>query len=225
MRGIYKITNKINNKVYIGESLNIERRWKEHIEDLDNAKHHSYKLQNDWNTYGKDNFAFEIIKTLDDSISSFIDKYILVIYESKCINEYDSINKGYNIEKTIDKVLNDEKIIQRKGMDSKMMSVYLEKINNDEIKDLNGIIYKDSFILNDLLKYLNIDYRKLKTLLKENKLILKTIDDDETSFILNEQIFNKEDIILNDNYKKIKFNRNLYLDIINKLNKNIEEEK
>ena len=40
MRGIYKITNKINNKVYIGESLNILRRWDEHIDDLNT--HYEY---------------------------------------------------------------------------------------------------------------------------------------------------------------------------------------
>ena len=28
--GIYKITNLINNKVYIGQSIDIERRWQEH---------------------------------------------------------------------------------------------------------------------------------------------------------------------------------------------------
>jgi len=43
--GIYKITNTKNNKVYIGESNNIYKRWKEHIDDLNNNKHHSKKLQ------------------------------------------------------------------------------------------------------------------------------------------------------------------------------------
>ena len=31
-QGIYKITNKINNKCYIGKSTDIESRWKYHIE-------------------------------------------------------------------------------------------------------------------------------------------------------------------------------------------------
>ena len=30
MVGIYKITNKLNGKVYIGQSNDIERRWAEH---------------------------------------------------------------------------------------------------------------------------------------------------------------------------------------------------
>ena len=39
MRGIYKITNKNNGKVYIGESLNIERRWEEHKKELSNNQY------------------------------------------------------------------------------------------------------------------------------------------------------------------------------------------
>ena len=33
MIGIYKIENLINGKVYIGQSIHIERRWQEHCMD------------------------------------------------------------------------------------------------------------------------------------------------------------------------------------------------
>ena len=36
MIGIYSITNKINGKRYIGQSININNRWKEHIRNIDN---------------------------------------------------------------------------------------------------------------------------------------------------------------------------------------------
>ena len=45
MIGIYAIRNTQNGKMYIGESIDIEKRWKNHQEDLDNGNHHSYKLQ------------------------------------------------------------------------------------------------------------------------------------------------------------------------------------
>lgn len=48
--GIYKITNKENNKVYVGQSVDIERRWKQHInssfgekEDSDTEFHRSIR--------------------------------------------------------------------------------------------------------------------------------------------------------------------------------------
>ena len=49
--GIYKITNIINNKIYIGSSSNISLRWNQHIEKLIYNLHENYKLQNDFNKY------------------------------------------------------------------------------------------------------------------------------------------------------------------------------
>lgn len=57
---VYKITNKINNKVYIGiTSKGISARWKEH---LWNAEHGCpFKLHNALRKYGKENFTIELI--------------------------------------------------------------------------------------------------------------------------------------------------------------------
>lgn len=55
--GIYKITNKLNNKCYIGQSVHIERRWQEHC--LPSAKS---AIALAIKKYGKDNFSFEILE-------------------------------------------------------------------------------------------------------------------------------------------------------------------
>ena len=59
MIGIYKITNKINGKMYIGQSNDIERRFKEH-----QTKGESSRIPVDVaiQKYGKDNFTYEIIE-------------------------------------------------------------------------------------------------------------------------------------------------------------------
>lgn len=45
MTGIYKIT--INDHyIYIGQSVDIENRWRQHLTTLQNHKHSNYKLQN-----------------------------------------------------------------------------------------------------------------------------------------------------------------------------------
>jgi len=64
--GIYKITNKINNKIYIGSSKDITKRWQYHINDLMYNRHHSYKLQKDFNEFGLNAFVFEIIQIVED---------------------------------------------------------------------------------------------------------------------------------------------------------------
>jgi group I intron endonuclease len=61
--GIYKITNIINNKFYIGSaSLGFERRFIQHKSDLKQNKHRNIHLQRSYNKHGKDNFIFEIIE-------------------------------------------------------------------------------------------------------------------------------------------------------------------
>lgn len=45
MIGIYSITNIMTNEVYIGESLDIDKRIQNHLKDLKSGNHHNYKLQ------------------------------------------------------------------------------------------------------------------------------------------------------------------------------------
>jgi group I intron endonuclease len=67
---IYKFTNKINSKSYIGQTNNIEKRKRGHKSDSYNAKSHSYKLpfHNAIRKYGWENFKFEIIEEIPDEM-------------------------------------------------------------------------------------------------------------------------------------------------------------
>lgn len=91
MKGIYKITNKINNKVYIGQSIDLERRIKDHIRGLNNGYGHNSHIQSSWNKYGELNFKFEVIHITDLTEE-------LNVLETYYINKYNSTDpsKGYN---------------------------------------------------------------------------------------------------------------------------------
>lgn len=60
MTGIYKITNLINGKIYVGQSVNIEKRVKDHLSDRRYG--HSAEFDNDIERYGKDAFTYEILE-------------------------------------------------------------------------------------------------------------------------------------------------------------------
>lgn len=87
--GIYKITNLIDGKVYIGQTINYNRRVKAHIAKLKKQTHHNEHLQRAWNLYGEDSFSFEFI--LECSVSN-LDKL-----EIAKIEEYDCVRTGYNL--------------------------------------------------------------------------------------------------------------------------------
>lgn len=56
---IYKITNTQTNQNYIGQTINIARRYREHFRTLRNNAHDNPKfLQASWNKYGEANFTF-----------------------------------------------------------------------------------------------------------------------------------------------------------------------
>ena len=59
--GIYMILNHANDKIYIGQSIDIKARWKQHKSDLNNNRHVNKHLQNSWNKFGQDNFEFIIL--------------------------------------------------------------------------------------------------------------------------------------------------------------------
>lgn len=78
--GIYKITNKINGKIYVGQSIDIQRRFWQHKNELNKGTHHSEHLQNSWNKYGEQAFSFEIIeectlKEIDKKEEFWISKF------------------------------------------------------------------------------------------------------------------------------------------------------
>jgi len=88
--GVYQIINIINGKIYIGSSIDIRSRWKEHKRELKKNKHHSSYLQRSWNKYGKNNFKFSIIEECDKEETLNREQYYL-----DTLKPYDKKN-GYN---------------------------------------------------------------------------------------------------------------------------------
>ena len=64
---IYMIINKINNKIYVGQTINkngYKKRWNQHKNELRKNSHHNIFLQNSWNKYGEENFEFILLHEL-----------------------------------------------------------------------------------------------------------------------------------------------------------------
>lgn len=148
MIGIYKITNKVNNKIYIGESMDIDERWGKHKIDLQSNCHHSWKLQNDWNKYGEENFTFSNERTFDWVKDVITCKSFLIILESMYIEKYNSLKDGYNIENTYQLVkdrqkhLFDNKVIKSEYLIFDSVDKIISIKNKFKDTDFN----KDGFI-------------------------------------------------------------------------------
>ena len=63
-RAIYSIENLVNNKVYIGSSIDVFQRWGDHKKLLKYNKHENKYLQNAYNKDGSENFIFSLIESV-----------------------------------------------------------------------------------------------------------------------------------------------------------------
>lgn len=96
IKGIYIATNKINGKSYVGQSLNIESRIKEHLYRYNMPSSNSYNslFYRAMRKYGKDNFQFSILESSDE-----FDREALNDLEIFYINHYNSFHAGYNMNR------------------------------------------------------------------------------------------------------------------------------
>ena len=112
MVGIYKITNLINGKSYIGQSVHIELRIRRHKEVAfrESSQAYNYPLYRAMRKYGLDNFSFEILEEckmseLDDKERQYIKQY-----NTYGENGYNQNTGGYNAEHS--RLLDDEALYE-----------------------------------------------------------------------------------------------------------------
>ena len=158
---IYKITNRINNKMYIGKTEQYDpiKRWEEHLKDYKKRKNENRPLYKAMEKYGVDNFVFEIIEETNDAENRekyWIDKMRTYIGFKDC-NGYNATLGGdgksylnlnenevikFHIEKSKNVLGNTAKNFK---VDNRTIKKILTKYNvpylsNKEVKDLEVYI-------------------------------------------------------------------------------------
>lgn len=90
--GIYKITNQENDKCYIGQSVDVAKRWKDHAKcglDIDTPV--GNKLYQDMKDFGIWNFSWELLEECPREQLNDKERYFIDLYQSK--------DYGYNTTK------------------------------------------------------------------------------------------------------------------------------
>lgn len=145
MKGfIYKITDKVNGMVYIGQTrYTVEFRWRQHLNRKDGTLMHN-RMQK----YGKERFTVE---TLEECPVHSLDER-----EMFYISKYDSFNSGYNLtiggEGKKDLVLDDKY--------DEIKSLYLSGFSTNKIGTLFNI---DKATVKKILNSLGVKLRPTKT--------------------------------------------------------------
>ena len=117
MTGIYKIQNTINNKVYIGQAVDIEDRWRNHLSSLRSNSHANTHLQNSFNYYGENAFIFSIIEECSVDVLTRQEQFWIDYYggvnSAKNYNQRDAGSHGAHSEESKRKISESQKGIKK----------------------------------------------------------------------------------------------------------------
>lgn len=92
MIGIYSITNIVNNKIYIGQSVDVKHRIRNHKWALKHNRHNNDHLQKSFNKYGESCFVFGVVCECEECNLDDMERFYIKQYN--CTNP----NYGYNNE-------------------------------------------------------------------------------------------------------------------------------
>lgn len=89
--GIYEIVNVKDGKAssYVGSSINIEKRWREHRSALHARRHDNIHLQHAWDKWGENAFVFSILEEVSEGH--------LMVMEQEYLDHYFHRGSCYNI--------------------------------------------------------------------------------------------------------------------------------
>lgn len=145
---IYIITNTINNKVYIGQTIQtLEERWVGHTRKGYSPNERNMHIKRAILKYGKENFT---IAKIEECPVELLDER-----ERFYIQYYDSYYTGYN------STFGGKGTQKLCKLSSEKMSLCIE-------------LYKEGFSLRDIAKEFNVDKQTIKHMLKTNNISLRT---------------------------------------------------
>ena len=131
--GIYKITNNLNGRIYVGSAKEFKERWQSHAYSLRKQKHSNRFLQADFNKCGEEAFIFEVIEVTEEKTK----EERLAIEEGYIKQYYDSGDMCYNLC---------NRAISREGFKPKDPEATAAKLSEHAKKMWKNPEYRESII-------------------------------------------------------------------------------
>ena len=189
MIGIYIIKNDINDKVYIGQSINIEKRIKEHFWKAQNSNDVSYNvaIHQAIRKYGKEHFSWEILQECSEEELDTLEQEYIKKFNSLSPNGYNILEGGQKIRSIANKCKICGKPILKGSNYCILCSHILQRrCQRPTREELKQMIRTESFV--DIAKKYGVTDNAIKKWcasegLPNKRKIIKTYTDEEWSKI------------------------------------------
>ena len=91
LSGIYAVYCPINDKIYIGRSISISKRWANHRNMLKRKVHSNPHLQNIYNLYGKSSLTFYVVDFVDLAKLKEMEEFYLSLIDKEYVINLDTV--------------------------------------------------------------------------------------------------------------------------------------
>ena len=156
MGAIYCFTNLINNKKYIGQSVDPNQRYRAHKSSANNSESHEYDslFHRAIRKYGFDNFKYEILQeTNDQDLLNRLEVFYIAYYNSQSPGGYNILEGGKNSLRGPMPYETRKKLTwaQAKLTEDEVIMLRLAYANNESPKQIYDEFYKDRLHYNSFL--------------------------------------------------------------------------
>lgn len=186
---VYEISNNVDDRVYIGSTLNQRKRWNEHKRDLFNNKHVNIHLQNFVNKYGLNSLNFTVLEKVENNFLLIREQYYLDLIINKFNVAETMLGKSHTPE-AIAKIskrslgsnnpmygkkrpqwLIDKLIESSKGREKTLNEKIIRQINlpnRKELKIINNDVVMYCFSISHAAKIVGVTQQSISHALKNN---------------------------------------------------------
>jgi len=200
--GIYKITNIINNKVYIGQSQDMDTRLRGHKSTLKANTHFNIHLQRAYNKYGIDSFTYETQEECSEDIINERESYWIEFYNS--MDRFCGYNIDYGGKKN---AMSDEHklnmSIAKNGVHRETPLIYItyseiteilkQSNKNEKLLLYAMLVYSKRYADDNGIFYMSYKQMSIETGIKGRITLLKIVNKFDTTGVIERIIkdFNK----------------------------------
>jgi len=229
--GIYSILNKVNHKIYIGQSLDIETRLKQHMSNSSNLD-----LKKDIEHFGINKFEFSILKKCNADKLDALEKKYIKHFQDRGIDVYNLslVDKRLKKANNLSEIIKENELVYIKSNTDYLINKYGEVYSKKQYKFISSYYSNNKEVIT-LSDKGNKKTYTVKSLLIEafgDKGIKYYLDNEKNKLndklsLLNEEIKEvKQDLDnIKAKYQDLKQNKKELLKIINSIKLEVKEPK